>query len=100
MSNGRFASAGLSVKPKETWCSSTCVVDPINDFVQDPRSRAIETLLLRDQPDSTRTNQRVQTEVFSDLLRTGLNVEKCPITKVMHQRIELRVVAGYLGSRL
>ena len=40
MSSGRFASAGLSVKPKETWRSSICVVDPIDDFVQDPCSHA------------------------------------------------------------
>ena len=76
MSNGRFALASLSMKPKDSGCSGVCAVDPVNDLVQDPGSRAIQTLLRRVQSDLARANKGVQAKVFPDLLHAIVSIEK------------------------
>ena len=39
--DGRFPPSSLSVQPEDTQRSSICVVDPVNNFIQDLDSRAI-----------------------------------------------------------
>ena len=65
----------LSVKPKYTRCSSVLVVNPVNDFVQDLDSRAIEPLLCFIQPNSPRAFQEVGGNVFIDMFDTILCLE-------------------------
>ena len=45
MHDCRLPLASLSGKPEDTWCGSVFIVDPVNDFVQDLGSRAIEAFL-------------------------------------------------------
>ena len=85
--DGRFSPSSLTVEPEDWWCRWVCVIDPVKDLVQDLGSCAIETLLSFDQSDLACANQGVQAKVFPDLLDTHLDVEDCPISKILHQII-------------
>ena len=71
---GRFPLSSLSVEPEDVRCSGVCVVDPVNNFIQDLDSRAIEAFLCLVESDSVRTGQAVRAKIFVDLLNAILDV--------------------------
>ena len=87
MRNRRLPLASLSVKPEYTWGSSVFIVDPIDDFVQDLGSRAIETLLSLIQPNSFRVSQEVGDSVLVNMFDTILDIWNWEISKLLHQRM-------------
>ena len=87
MHDCRLPLASLSVKPEYTWGSSVSIVDPIDDFVQDLGSRAIEALLILIQPNSFRVFQEIKGNVFINVFDTILDIWNWEISKLLHQRL-------------
>ena len=100
MRDCRLPLASLSVKPEYTWGSNVFIVDPIDDFIQDLGSRAIETLLNLIQPNSFRMFQEVEGSVLINMFDTVLDIWNREISKLLHQRLQLKVIVGNSGSCL
>ena len=100
MRDCRLPLASLSVKPEYTWGSNVFIVDPIDDFVQDLSSRAIETLLSHNQPNSFCVFQEVEGSVLINTFDTILDIWNREILKLLHQRLQLKVIVGDSGSCL
>ena len=87
MRDGRLPLASLSGKPEYTWGGSVFIVDPIDHFVQDLGSRAIETLLSLIQPNSFRVFQQVRGRVFINMFDTILDIWNGDVLRLLHQRL-------------
>jgi len=82
---GRFPLSGLSVEPEYAWCSGVCVVDPVNNFIQDFDSRAIQALLCLIESNSVRTGEAVRAKIIVYLFDAILDVWNRSISKLLHQ---------------
>ena len=97
MRNGRFPPACLPAEPEDTWCGGIWVIDPVNDLIQDLNLGAIETLGLV-QPLPWKPDN-----VFPDLLDLMdiiVYIENYPISKPLHQLVQLRTAIGNCGGCL
>ena len=62
-----------------------CVVDPVNNFIQDLDSHTIEAFLCLIQSNSVHTGQAVQAKIFVYLFDAILDIWNWSISKLLHQ---------------